>query len=329
MRAFVTGATGFLGSNLAVGLVERGVEVRILRRPTGGAEALQGARIEETTGDILDPPEKLARSMEGCEWVFHVAASVKYGRSPRELYRTNVEGTAHVAEAGLLAGVGRFVLTSSLSAMGVAEGGRLLDEDSEFSLSPSEFPYGHTKRLAEDEVRKRIDRGLSAVIVNPSTMFGPRDVRRNAGAMVIQAASGALRFYPQGGSNFVAVEDVVWGHIAAAEKGRVGQRYILGNRNLTYREVFERVCEVVGVPPPRWPIPNAILPVGAWGAQLLSWIRPGLLPVDPNQIRMSARCIYATSERAIRELGLPQSPLEGAIRRAHEWYQQNGYLRKS
>lgn len=127
----------------------------------------------------------------------------------------------------------------------------------------------------------------------------------------------------------MAVEDAVWGHIAAAEKGRVGERYILGNMNLTYREVFKRVCEVVGVPPPRWPIPKAFLPVGAWGAKLLSWVRPGLLPVDPNQVRMSARRIYATAEKAIRELGLPQTPLESAIRSAHEWYQQNGYLRKS
>ncbi len=326
MKAFVTGATGFLGANLVAGLVARGVQVRILRRQGSSKRALAGLSYEEILGDVTGEVDSLARGMEGCGCVFHMAARIQYHRSPEELYAVNVKGTRNVCQAALKAGIPRLVYTSSLSAMGVSKNRHLLTEESEFELRPEEFPYGHSKLMGEVEVRKAIDQGLAAVILNPATMFGPRDVNRNAGAMVLQAVQGRLRFYPPGGSNFIAVKDVVEGHLAAWEKGKVGERYILGNRNLTYREIFALVCSVLGKAAPRLPLPAPVLRMASVGVGILrGWM--GLsLPVDANQVLMSMRYIYSDSSKAVRELGLPQSSLEPAIEETHRWYLANGFL---
>ncbi|MBE7486669.1 MAG: NAD-dependent epimerase/dehydratase family protein [Candidatus Omnitrophica bacterium] len=323
MKAFITGATGFLGSNLAAALLKENIGVRALRRQRSSILALKDLDVELIEGDILASPDQLASWMKGCGWVFHTAARIQYDRSPKEIYQANVEGTRHTAQAALRAGVERFVYTSSLSAMGVSDGRGLLTEESCFNLTPTQFPYGHSKLLAEQELGSLIEEGLPAVIVNPATLFGPRDINQNAGAMVLQAARGLMRLYPPGGSNFIAVDDVVQGHIAAARQGAIGRRYILGHENLTYREIFSRVCQVVGKGQPRIPMPAFFLKGVAGVVGLARPLLGGRLPVDANQVRMSTRCIYADSTRAIRELGLPQSSLDEAIRASHEWYIEN------
>lgn len=326
MKAFVTGATGFLGSNLAAALLQENIAVRVLRRPTSSNLALKGLDVETVEGDILSSRDDQARWIEGCDWVFHTAARIQYDRNPAEIYQANVEGTRNVAHAALKAGVQRFVFTSSLSAMGVSDGRGLLTEESPFNLAPAEFPYGHSKLLAEQALTPLVEQGLPAVIVNPATLFGPRDVNQNAGAMVLQAARGLMRLYPPGGSNFIAVSDVVKGHLAAARQGEIGRRYILGHENLTYREIFSRVCRIVGKGEPHIPMPPILLK-GVAG--VVSVIRPLLgkyLPVDANQVNMSTRFIYADSGRAIHELGLPQSSLDEAIRASYEWYVENNIL---
>lgn len=326
MKAFVTGATGFLGANLAEALVERGIRVRALLRNGSSKRALAGIPYEEVLGDVTGEVDTLAHAMEGCGCVFHVAARIQYHRFPDELYTVNVGGTRNVCQAALQAGIPRLIYTSSLSAMGVSRNQEPLTEESVFELEPEEFPYGHSKLLGEVEVKRAIDQGLSAVILNPATLFGPRDVNRNAGAMVIQAAQGRLRFFPPGGSNFIAVRDVVEGHLAALEKGITGERYILGNRNLTYREVFSLVCKVLGKPVPHISIPSTALKVASVGVGVLRRSTGLPLPVDANQVLMSMRTIYADSSKAVRELGLPQSSLESAIEETHRWYLANGYL---
>jgi dihydroflavonol-4-reductase len=326
MKAFVTGATGFLGSNLVAALDEEGVKVKALCRICSSRLALQGLSCEIVPGDLFMDPALLAREMEGCEWVFHVAAKVQYQRSPEELTVVNVAGTQNICQAATLAGVGRLILTSSLSAMGVSSADTRLTEESKFTLKPEEFPYGYSKLQAERVVQRFIVQGLNAVIVNPSTMFGARDIYQNAGSMILQAARGTLRVYPPGGSSFIAVRDAVAGHLAAARIGKTGERYILGQDNLTYQQVFKLVCEVVGKKPPRIPVPSLVLNGVSHGVGVMRKYLGVRLPVDANQVMMSSRFIYADPGKAIRELGLPHTPLQVAIREAYQWYQQERYL---
>jgi dihydroflavonol-4-reductase len=326
MRALVTGGTGFIGANLVKGLNEAGYTARILRRERSSLEALEGLAYEEAVGDILDIPS-LVPAMEGCEWVFHVAAVSDYWRKGVDwLYKVNVEGTKHVLQAAKAAGAERLVYTSSVAALGVAPEGELLDETHPFNLEPKEFWYGHSKHVAEQAVRAAVEEGLDAVIVNPGIVIGPRDVNKVSGSLVIEVARGLLRFYLPGGLNYVAVEDVVAGHIAAAKRGRVGERYILGGENLSYREAIDTIVAVTGAPRPlfsfpRWAIEPTALMVG-----LARKVLGTRVPVNENQVRMAGRPIYMNTEKAVRELGLPQTPFRTAVERAYRWFKEHGYL---
>jgi dihydroflavonol-4-reductase len=298
MLAFVTGGTGFVGSNLVAALTNRGIGVRVLRRPTSSTAGLDGLR----------------------------AVCVDYWRYRRSnrLYRTNVEGTRNVLAAALHTGVERLVLTSSIAALGVPAPGRQLTEDERFNLRPRSFPYGHSKHLAECELRRAV---AAAVTVNPAVVIGPRDVNRISGAMIVEAARGRLRVTAQGGTNFVAVADVMQGHVAA-ERGRVGERYILAGENLCFREAFATVCDIVNRPGPavvlpRWTIPASVAAVGA--ARFVVGPR---LPIDGKQMRLSSAAVYADGSKARTELGVPCTPFRAAVRSAYDWYLENHYLRK-
>jgi dihydroflavonol-4-reductase len=314
-----------VGANLVAALLKRGMVSRVLCRSGSSLAALTGLEFEKTLGDVLDSPSELAKRMEGCDWVFHAAGTI-HGSGPHGVYPVNVEGTCHILEAARLAGIRRLVFTSSLSALGVSAPGEQLTEESRFNLTPRQFPYGHSKVLAEEAVLHAVEAGLDAVITNPATVIGPRDVNHHGGAMLLQAAKRSLRFYPPGGSSFIGVEDLAEGHIAAAEQGRRGERYILGSENLSYREVFTQACEVVGSPPPKIAIPGWGVPVVAGVVQLLRPLLGGLIPVDAKQVGMSARTLYADSSKAVRELGLPQTAIRQALQSGYEWYKENGYL---
>lgn len=326
MRALVTGGTGFVGANLVKGLSEAGYTARILRRGTSSLEALEGLTYEEAVGDILDLPS-LVPAMEGCEWVFHVAAVSDYWRQGVDwLYKVNVEGTKHVLEAARTAGVRRLVYTSSIAALGVSPDCKPLDETHMFNLQPKEFWYGHSKHLAEEVVRQAVDGGLDAVIVNPAIVIGPRDVNKISGSIVIEVARGLVRFYLPGGANYVAVEDVVEGQIAAAEKGRLGERYILGGENLSHREAIDTIVEVTGGPDPLFSFPRWAIEPTAVVVGLARRVLRERVPVNENQVRMAGRPLYMDTKKAVQELGLPQTPFRTAVERAYRWYREHGYL---
>ncbi|WP_046317452.1 NAD-dependent epimerase/dehydratase family protein [Mycobacterium sp. UM_Kg1] len=328
MRAFVTGGTGFVGSNLVAALLRRGIEVRVLRRSSSPMAALAGLDCETRVGDVNDGVDALTEAMADCDWVFHTAAISDYWRyrTQTRLYRTNVDGTRDMATAAARAGVKRFVFTSSLAALGVPERGRQLVESDEFNIRPRQFPYGHSKHLAEAELGKAVAAGLPAVIVNPSVVIGPRDVHRIASAMLVQAQQGRLWFAAPGGTNFVSVDDVVAGHIAAAERGRIGQRYILGGENLLFREVFGAANELFGRRPPSVVLPRWLLPVAAAGVSVARTVVGPRLPIDARQMRLSTAEIYADATKSRAELGVPFTPFTTALRAGYEWYRDNGYL---
>ncbi len=328
MRAFVTGGTGFVGSNLVAALLDRGIEVRVLRRSTSPMAALDGLDCQTRVGDVLDGVDALAEAMADCDWVFHTAAVSDYWRhrTQTRLYRTNVEGTRDMAAAALRAGVKRFVYTSSIAALGVPERGHQLVETDEFNIRPRRFPYGHSKHLAEAELRDAVAAGLPAVIVNPSVVIGPRDVNRIASAMIVEAQQGRLRIAAPGGTNFVSVDDVVAGHLAAAERGRIGERYILGGENLPFREVFTIACELVGRRGPSIVLPRWTIPVAAAGVSVARAVVGPRLPIDARQMRLSSAEIYADATKSREELGVPFTAFRAALRAGYEWYRDNGYL---
>lgn len=322
MRAFVTGGTGFVGSNLVAALTSRGVDVQVLRRPGSALSALDGLLHKQYVGDVLGDVDDLARAMDGCAWVFHAAGVADYWRyrGTTHVYGTNVAGTRNVLVAARLAGIERLVFTSSIAALGRPAPGELLDESSEFNLRPGEFPYGHSKRLAEREVQNAVAAGLPAVIVNPGVVIGARDVHHGTGALVLEAARGRLRAAPPGGVNFVAAQDVARGHIAAAELGRIGDRYVLAGENLTYLDAFATICEVVGRPPPSVVLPRWTMPVAAALAAGISILAGPRLPVNATQLRLSMARIFVDGRRARADFGLSSTPFETAVEQAYDWY---------
>lgn len=327
MRAFVTGGTGFVGANLVAELNERGIAARVLHRPSSSLAALEGLHFESVHGDILDEPAQLAQAMTDCTWIFHVAAVADYWRQGRDwLYRVNVEGTRRVLAAAQLAGVRRLVFTSSQAALGAPPRNRQLTEESHFNQPPRRFPYAHSKVLAEEAVQEAVAAGLDAVIVNPTIILGPRDLNFISGSLIIEAARGLLRFTAPGGANFIAVEDVAAGHLAAAERGRTGERYILGAHNLPYREAISAICEVVGRRPPLFQIRSWMLPPASMAVAGARRVLGNRIPLDANQVRLMDATLYADSSKALRELGLPQTPFTTAVQRAYNWYRDNGYL---
>ena len=326
MRVFVTGGTGFIGANLVEALNERDIVPVVLMRESSSTELLEGLDYTVRIGDILDDPQSLAQAIQGCDWVFHAAALSDYRWQESDLiYQVNVQGTKNVVEASREAGVKRFVFTSSLSAFGLPEKEGVMDEQHQFNLEPSRFPYGHSKFLAEIEVRKALDEGLQSVIVNPTGVVGPRGIYQTVGALFSEARKGRLRFYPSGGLNIVDVGDVVMGHIAAAERGRVGENYILAGDNLLYKEMITIGCEVVGQKPPIGEIPGWLLPPLATLVDSLQRVIGDRIPLEANQLRLAGRKIYADGGKAVRELGVPQTPFRVAIQQAYDWYLDSGF----
>lgn len=324
MKALVTGATGCVGANVVAALAERGYGVRAMRRPTSCLDALQGLEVEWVVGDVLDP-ESLAQALEGCDLAFHVAAVSDYWRTAAEtIYRVNVDGTRNVVAAALAAGVRRLVYTSSVGALGVPPDGRLLDEEAVFNLPPHRFPYGHSKHLAEEVVREAVAQGLGGVIVNPAAVIGPRDIHWIGGSLLREVQRGWAWFVPPGGTCWAASTDVGLGHVLAAERGRSGERYLLGGENLTHRETVEIVAEVVGGRRPLLTLPRFLM--GPLAVATRGACRLFCFPFSAEQVWLSARDIYCDSSKAVRELGYPQTPFRTAVEEAYIWYRERGLL---
>jgi dihydroflavonol-4-reductase len=326
MQVLVTGATGFVGSNLAAALAARGDHVRVLRRTTSQLKALEGVPVEYAVGDILDP-DSLVAAFQGRDLVFHVAAMSQYWRSSKEtVYRVNVEGTRNVMQAALAAEAQRVVHTSSVAALGYPPRGATADETQVFPPQLNWWPYGHSKHLAELEVHKAVDQGLPAVIVNPTIVIGPRDVNFISGSLIRASVKGQLLVVPPGGSNIIHVDDVVAGHLAAAERGRIGERYILGGENLSHWEAAITIASVTGGPRPRLVLPHWALPPLAHAIDAFNTLSPTPPLVAGEQIQLGGETFYVDNSKAVRELGLPQTPFRQAAADAYEWYREQGLL---
>ena len=324
--ALVTGSTGCVGANVVAALLERGYAVRALHRATSTTDALDGLDPEPAIGDVLDPPSLVA-AMHGCTLVFHVAAISDYWRTPAEhIYRVNIEGTRNVLAAAEETGVERVVYTSSVGALGIPQPGRLLDESATFNLPPNRFVYGHSKHLAEQVVQEAIARGLDAVIVNPASVMGARDVHWIGGSLLRAVQRGLAWLAPPGGLNWVDAETVGLGHILAAERGRTGDRYILGGENISHRAALETVAGVVGGRRPLATLPRPLMSLVAWLTDGVNTLKPEAPLFSGEQARLSAANIYCDCRKAQQELGLPIVPFRVAVERAYTWYRAHGYL---
>jgi len=323
-RALVTGATGCVGANVVAALLDRGYDVRAMRRTTSSLSALEGLEVEFAVANVLDPPS-LAEAMTGCALLFHVAAISDYWRTSADrIYAVNVEGTRHILNAAMESGVERVVFTSSLAALGVPDDGALLDESATFNLPPHRFVYGHSKVLAEEIVAEAVADGLDVVIVNPAAVMGARDLNFIGGSFIRESRRGLTWFAPPGGTNWIDAETLGLGHVLAAEQGRSGERYILGGENLSFRQLEAIVAEVVDGREPLMTMPRWAMRGGAVLIDGFNAVWPGTPHLDGDQARLSCEEIYCTTEKAERELGLPIVPFRAAVRRAYQWYRSQG-----
>ena len=328
MRALVTGGTGFVGSQVVRVLVEDGVDVRVLARSGSDRRALADLPVEVATGDLADPVS-LKAPLQGVEVLYHVAADYRlWAPDPAVLYRVNVGGTRALLLAAGAAGVSRIVYTSSVGTLGLPPDGRPGTEESPVRFEDMVGDYKRSKFLAEREAEAAAARGLPVGIVNPSAPIGPWDWKPTpTGRMLVDYLKGRMLAYLDTGLNLVHVQDVARGHLLAAARGRPGERYILGHGegNLPLRAIFERLAPYTGIRAPRVRLPHrAALAIGA-GAEWVARFRGTEPAVVRTAVRMAAKRMFFDPSKALRELGLPQTPVDQALRDAVDWFWANGY----
>jgi len=328
MTALVTGASGFVGNHVARLLAERGESVRVLVRPTSDLQLLRDLPVERAIGDLRHTTS-LDRALAGVDTVFHAAADYRlWAANPAEIYETNVDGTRNLLEAARRAAVRRFVYTSSVATIAVHRPGPLPNEDVDSRLDEMIGHYKRSKFMAEQEAFRAAADGLPVVIVNPTTPVGPGDWKPTpTGRMIVDFLNGRMPAYVDTGLNIVPVEDVARGHLLAAERGCTGQRYILGGRNMTMKEILHALAEVTGRPAPRMRLPHAIALAAAYADT--AWSRMlGREPSIPLEgVRMSRHRMFVDASRAGRELGFEAGAPEAAFAGAVRWYEENGYVR--
>jgi dihydroflavonol-4-reductase len=350
MRALVTGATGCVGANIVEALLARGYEVRAMRRTTSRLDALTGLDPEFVVGDVLDYAS-LCHAMEDCDFVFHAAAVSQYWRNePDLIYAVNVTGTGNVLRAARAQGVQRVVVTSSVAALGVPRRypRQLIDERATFNIPPSRFHYGHSKVLVEAEVQRAVNpsslvsdhsptaptvpEGLDVVIVNPVSVIGQRDVYFVGGEILRVMRRGLGWVAPPGGMGVVSAKAVGLGHVLAAERGRIGERYILNGENIAHRQLMNLVAQVVGarrpiMTLPRWGITLfvSLLDILGYSRRYLPFVRRFPLP-SAEQVWLSAKAMYFDGRKAVRDLGFPQVSASKAVQEAWDWYVEQGIL---
>ncbi len=323
-RALVTGSTGFVGSHVVRALIEAGHAPRALQRRTSSQMALEGLTdYEPVIGDVLDPAS-LAAAMDGCDWVFHAAAVSDYWRQSMDwMVEVNVQGTRNVLEAARQAGVKRVVFTSSAGAVGRRKDGFPADETITFNLPPAAFPYAHSKFMGEIEVLKAVIAGLDCVIVNPAVVIGPGDVYQGSGSLLIEMQKGSVPGIPPGGVTLIDVRDVARAHVAAAERGRVAERYILGAVDLSYKAWLTLIADIVGVALPRLHLPPLAMPVMGAAVDLGRKLKLPI-PADGNQIRLSGQHLYFDCQKAHAELGEPVVDVRQSLQDTWDWYRAHG-----
>lgn len=330
MAVLVTGGTGFVGSRLVRKLLDRGEEVRCLARKSSVLRNLDGLKVQVVQGDLQDAAS-LSTAVRGCQTVFHVAADYRlWSRDPQELYRSNVDGTRNLLQAAGDAGCERIVYCSSVGALGIPKDGTSGTETTPVTLEDMVGHYKRSKFLAEQEALQAAARGIPVVIVNPSTPVGPNDIKpTETGRIITRFLNNEMPGYVDTGLNLVDVDDVAEGHLLAAERGRIGEKYILGNRNMTLQEILETLAMLTGKPAPRAKIPYGF----ALGVAMVNQFFMGsLLRREPGipveGVKMARKRMFFDAGKAVRELGLPQTPVEDALERAVRWFSDNGYTRK-
>ncbi len=328
MTTLITGATGFVGSAVLRRLLDAGHGVRTLVRADSDPRNLTGLAVERVTGDLTDPGS-LRRALAGCDALFHVAADYRlWTPDPDLAYRVNVDGTRALMEAALDAGIRRIVYTSSVAVLGLRADGAPADEDAPVTLGDMIGHYKRSKYLAEELVRGMVqEHGLPAVIVNPSTPVGPRDVRPTpTGQLIRAAAAGKIPAFVDTGLNVVHVDDVANGHLLAFERGRAGERYILGGQDLTLREILVEVCRLAGQRPPRLRLsPALVLPV-AYAAEGWATMTGREPLVTVTGVRLARKRMFFSSLKAQQQLGYSARPASQALADAVRWFRTNGYL---
>jgi len=330
-KAFLTGASGFVGGAVLRELLQRGWEVRALVRPSSDRRNLQGHQgsLESYTGDLRDPAS-LERGLEGCQALFHVAARYSlWNPRPREIYADNVEGTRNVLEAARRKGVEKVVYTSTVGTIHIPPDGSPGDESRLHELHEIHGHYKRSKLLAELEARRFASEGLPVVIVHPSAPVGPFDIKPTpTGQMIVDFLLGRMTAYTDTGLNIVGVEDVAVGHVLAHQRGRPGEGYILGGENMSLLEIFRSLSSITGIPAPRARIPRSVLAPIAFLSE--GWARITRKPprVSWEAVRLAGRYMYFSSARAERELGYQPGSARAALERAVEWFEKNGYSRQ-
>jgi len=327
MKALVTGATGFIGSNVVRALLERGYQVRALTREGSNLSNLAGLDVELAVGDVRERAS-LERAMEGCDCLFHLAAAYAlWTPDPQPIYDINVDGTVNALAAARAAGVHKVVYTSSESTIGIARNG---EPGTEALFAEPDELAGHYKRskyLAEQVALRASEDGLDVVVVNPTTPIGRGDIRPTpTGQIVVDFLNGRMPAYVNTGLNLVDVDDVAVGHVLALEKGRPGERYILGNKNLTLKEILAALGRVTGRRAPRLRLPLWVALGAAYVSEFTARRVTGGPPRIPvTGVKVARHFRYFDCSKAVRELGMPQTPIEEALDKAVRWFREHGY----
>ena len=332
MKTLITGGNGFVGSALARRLVEEGEEVRVTIRRGSNTKNLEGLAVEKVYADIRDEAA-MGSALKDCRRLYHTAALYKvWLPDEEELHQVNIEGTRIVLDAALRQGVEKVVFTSSIAALGITPSGEPSDEGVTFNLWDTKLPYEISKYESEQVAWDFVKQDLPLVVVRPSLVLGDRDIYPTpSGQLVLDVLHGRFLFYLEGGINIVDINDVTAGQIAAMERGRPGESYNLGNNhnNICLRELFSLIGEVSGVKPPRFKIAYPAALAFAYSSLLMADFitrRPPLL--TPGVLKLLRLFKKMDSTKAIRELGLPQTPLRETIQRTVAWYSENGYWNK-
>jgi len=327
MKAFVTGATGFVGSHVARALADQGAELRLLVRSTSRTDNIADLRAEIALGDLRHPAS-LKKTMTGCEFVFHVAADYRlWVRDPEEMYRSNVEGTRAIIEAAQANGVHRVIYCSSVATMGFSSDGTIADENSPVSLEDMVGHYKRSKFMAEQVALEAGRSGANVVVVNPTTPVGEGDLKPTpTGRIIVDFLNKKFPAYVDTGLNLADVREVARGHLLAMERAVPGERYILGGEDLTLKQILDKLAALTGLPSPKTKVPHAV----AMGFAVLDQVFTGTLRgkeprATVDAVRMGRKKMFASSAKAERELGYRIVPVEDALRRAITWFQSHGH----
>ena len=327
MKCFVTGATGFLGSHVARQLLKQGADLRLLVRSTSRTDNIDDLSSERVIGDLRDVAS-LKRAMDGCEYVFHVAADYRlWSVNGQELYDSNVDGTRNILKAARESGTRRIVYTSSVATMGFGNNGRMANESTPVTLANMIGDYKRSKFMAEQLVLGAARGGQDVVVVNPTTPIGERDIKPTpTGRIVLDFLKRRFPAYVDTGLNLVDVIDCADGHLLAMEKAVPGERYILGGENLTLKQILDKLAAITGIPSPSIRMPYAVAyATGVVDTLVTGKMRQREPRVTLDSVRMGRKRMFVTSAKAERELGWNPAPVDRALRRAVDWFRANGY----